>query len=93
MKVTSDRSRHARRRGPAGLAISARALAVGLAACDGGPAEGQLAWCARNQTEVARTALDLGLMEPGEVYTAWKTSEGAYRRACASAFDTPGRAP
>ena len=76
----------ARRIHPGLMAVVFAGLVGIIAACGDGSREAQLSWCAGNQDDVARKALELGLMQPGQRYDDWK-SEGEYGRACAAAWE------
>jgi hypothetical protein len=75
-----------RRRSAAASMVLVAAMAVS-AGCESDLFSEQLAWCTRNQDDVAREALRVGLMDPGEDYDAWKADSGAYRDACEIAWD------
>ncbi len=70
------------------LCALATVAVVILTGCDGELPADQLGWCAQHQDDVARSALTHGLMQDGQSYSQWKAGEaGAYRQACAAAFD------
>jgi hypothetical protein len=64
------------------LAVVVPIVAIG---CGDDALEARRAWCARNQDDVARAALDLGMMRPGQRYEDWKYGDAEYQRACDAA--------
>ena len=62
-------------------------LLVLAAGCSQGPSAEQLEWCALNQAEVGRSALELGVFDEAVTFGEWKESKpDSYTRACGHAF-------
>ena len=58
--------------------------------CNGGLSREALDWCGSNEAQVARVALDQGLMPHGAQFSDWKNSDSAgYEQACAAAYNAP----
>lgn len=70
----------------AAIGVLASLLVVG---CGDDGAAARISWCAGHQAAVARAALAMGLMQPGQRYEDWKYGEGEYRRACDEAYRQP----
>ena len=74
------------------MRLLARAVLVSscvfACACSGGLSRDALDWCASNATQVARVALEDGLMPQNAQFSDWKNGDTAgYQRACATAYN------
>jgi hypothetical protein len=63
-----------------------------VVSCRAQPSADQLEWCAFNQAEVGRSAMELGIFDDPITFGEWKESNpDAYDRACMEAFGDASR--